>query len=124
MSTPLLDENTPLRGTPISEWLRRTDNEADGCSIHEVRNLLAGLVSIRYQATFSGWTEQLVASDEQCERQLRLIVRKLRRPRLFFCNATVGWCEPALAGGTGGEFFAGGEAGGDGNAVASLAADE
>ena len=88
MSTPLLDENTPLRGTPISEWLRRTDNEADGSCIHEVRNVLAGLVSIRYDAMCSGWTEQLVASDEQCERQLRLIMGNLRRQRLFFCNVT------------------------------------
>jgi len=65
---------TPAAGTAISEWMRLADISADGCSIHETRNVLACLIGIRYEA-FSGWTSELQAKDAACENKLRLVLR-------------------------------------------------
>ncbi len=85
---PLLDANTPPTGTPVSEWQRQVGNCCDGRVVHQLNNLLAGLVAIRYEAECNGWTPTLLASDRACETYLRSTMRHLRRECLSFCNVT------------------------------------
>ena len=77
----MMDAMTPNGGTAISEWMRLADILADGCSVHEVRNLLACLIGIRYVAS-GEWTAEHRARDLRCENQLRLALRA-HHHRLF-----------------------------------------
>lgn len=79
------DAMTSTDGTAISEWMRLADISADGCTVHEVRNVLGCLMSIRFEAA-DGWTEELRAKDACCENRLRRILRGWRRESLFGCD--------------------------------------
>jgi hypothetical protein len=74
-----IDANTPDFGTPISEWMRLVDINADGQTVHEVHNVLARLVANRYEAGLRGWNPIRLLNDIHCERRLRLIIRGKRR---------------------------------------------
>lgn len=72
-----LDELTPIGGTAISEWTRQADLRATGMSVHEIRNILASLIGIRYEANFS-WTPSLQERDARCEARLRRVLAGTR----------------------------------------------
>lgn len=74
----VMDDMTPTDGTTISEWMRLVDILADGCSVHEVRNVIACLIGIRFEAA-DGWTRELREKDARCENHLRSILRGARR---------------------------------------------
>ena len=69
----VLDDLTPIGGTAISEWTRQADLRSDGMSVHEVRNVLAALIGIRYEAS-SRWTRTLKDKDALCEAKLRRLL--------------------------------------------------
>lgn len=80
----LLDELTPATGTAISEWARQADLKSNGMSIHEIRNALASLIGIRYEAN-TCWTPSLVEKDARCEAKLRRLLYGIR-DRTFGCD--------------------------------------
>lgn len=81
----IADTLTPDHGTAISEWMRLADVRADGCTVHEVRNRLACLMSVRFQAS-DGWSPELREKDAHCEAELRALLQGLWRRQLFGCN--------------------------------------
>lgn len=83
---PLLDTNTPIAGTPVSEWQRQVGNCCDGRVVHALNNQLAALVAIRYEADGDGWTPALLARDRVCEANLRATIRHRQRQGLPFCD--------------------------------------
>lgn len=82
-----IDPLTPPNGTALSEWMRQADLAGNGATLHNLRNVAAALIGIRYEAS-GDWTPQRVENDMSCERQLRLIIRDLNRERLSYCNVT------------------------------------
>jgi hypothetical protein len=73
----VFDDLTPIGGTTISEWTRQADLRSDGTSVHEVRNILAVLIGIRYEAS-SRWTRSLQEKDSLCEAKLRRLLMGIR----------------------------------------------
>lgn len=79
-----LDELTPTGGTAISEWTRQADLRSDGRSVHEIRNILASLIGIRYEANFV-WTPLLQERDALCEARLRRLLCGIRDRSFGYC---------------------------------------
>jgi len=81
--------DTPPFGTPIAEWHRLTDLLANGQTVHEIRNVLCGLVATRFEADISGWTSELVQRDQTCEARLRSLTCHPSRRRMEAEAATL-----------------------------------